>query len=337
MAITLPLIMEKYAVHQEFPFYIAMIIPKINKNEMNKLIARASIKKMSLSLEKRAEELYSFKAKLIKRSAYGYIITRSDKVWFFVGRSDTVDTFDKIIKNLYPLIVFPIIYVHDFIDILNEYVRYYNLTVIQLVLRKKIAKETTKKWLKRDYRDVIDEIMKIIKKENTVLDSMRLLVKSKYTEEFMEVNITRKGLLTIYSGVPRLFVDFENLIIEQFLVKAIEERKKLREVKRYIDKRTGEARAKVISITFPNKVSSEAFAKFIEALSKTHYLSIYGKGNPYLYLVAIDKSNGSSYEVFATSKMARIIPRTKTEVDSLYLILEAFSEITSLSKIDFEE
>ena len=332
MHITLPVIMEKYAITQDFPFYIALVIPKISKNELYNLKKRASIKKMQLSLRKEKEDLYYFKAKLIKRAAHGYLLTKSDKIWFFIGRSDAIDVFDKIIKNLYPLIAFPIIYVTDFIDILNEYAKYYDITVIQLVLRKRLAKETTKKWLKRDYNEVIDEIIKIIKKEHTVL-----LIKSKYTYESMEINIMRKGLLTIYTGTPHLFVDLENLVIEKFITKAIKEREKLREVKRYIDKKTGETRAKIVSITFSSKISSADFTKFIEILSRTHYLSIYGKGNPYLYLVAIDKSNGSSYEIFATSKIARIIPRTKTEVDSLYLILEAFSEITLLSKIDFEE
>jgi len=329
--------MEKYAITQDFPFYIALVIPKISKDELYNLEKRASIKKMQLSLRKEKEDLYYFKAKLIKRTAHGYLLTKSDKIWFFIGRSDAIDVFDKIIKNLYPLIAFPIIYVTDFIEILNEYAKYYDITVIQLVLRKRLAKETTKKWLKRDYKEVIDEIIKIIRKEHTVLDSMRLLIKSKYTYESMEVNIMRKGLLTVYTGTSHLFVDLENLVIEKFITKAIKEREKLREVKRYIDKKTGETRAKIASITFPNKISSADFTKFIEILSRTHYLSIYRKGNPYLYLVAIDKSNGSSYEIFATSKMARIIPRTKTEVDSLYLILEAFSEITLLSKIDFEE
>ena len=333
----MPLVMEKYAVEQDFPFYIAMVIPKISRDEIGKLVTRASIRRMSLSLKKSAEDLYLFKAKLVKRSAQGYLLVKSHNVWFFIGRSDSLDTFSKVIKNLYPLVAFPIIYVQDFIGILDEFVKHYDAMVIQFLLRKRIAKETIKRWLRKDYREVIGKIKEIIKKERTTLDSMRLLVKSRYIEESMELNITRKGLFTIYSGSPRLFVDLENLIIEPFLLKAIEERKKLGEVRRYIDKVTGEARAKVARITFSDKVSLNDFAKFIEVLSRTHYISVYGKGNPYLHLLAIDKSNGSSYEVFATSKIARIIPRTKTEVDSLYLILEAFSDIISFSKIEFEE
>ena len=320
---------------KRFPFYVAMLIPKISLDEVEKLKIRAKIKRMHLSLQEKGSDEYRFYAKLIKRHVDGYLLTPSDKAWFIVGGSDSKDTFIKIIRHLYPLVAFPIINMSSFINILNNLSKYYDLTVLQVLLRKKLERETTKRWSRAKYGKVIKEILKAAKEHRTVLDSIRLHVKSKYTSTYVELGLDRIGVISFYDGFPDIYADLETLIIRPFLEAAYRDRERFKRLRLYIDKKTLEPRANIASIDFTDRVSLEDFEKFISTLSKTHYVYVYVKGNPHLHLLAIDKNSGGSYEIVATAKNAHIIPGPRTEVDSLCLILDALNEITSFSRVRF--
>ena len=189
-----------------------------------------------------------------------------------------------------------------------------------------------KNWDRQKYdRKKLDES---ISADGKVLDSVRIEMSD--SEDSFKATMSKNGHLTYYAGGKKGFTTFYRLLLETYISKSIEHHKSL-EMK---EATISPIRENVIHpIEFQSSgglFTVTQFDQIIAALKQQseYNVAVLHKGNPWLSMSVVDRSDGSSVQIFGFDKKVKIIPMIRASPESLARIEDLIYEVfTSARKI----
>lgn len=312
-----------------------------SRTTIEELPYAASKKERWIEVTPAGKDLYDIKIRVRKRGASGWLVTKDD-VWLFYIRSQESSEAGTVaetwIAGMNPFISqarIPPSDLFDLLDSLDEIAR------DGIIIDAHLARSRRDKLFGRDkewssQKGWPSEKYDRKKLENRIAatESILFAVKVAFpsdTSSFL-VNVSRHGHITFYKAGEQGFTNFYNNVVDAYILRAVRYRGTLtnREVK-------VTPRENIINpIVFDPKESLGIpdFDVLIDAfLTEPDYMiSVKHKGNPWLYLTVIDRSDGSTCEIFGFENEIRLIPQFRATSDGLSrlenMVYEVFPNIT---------
>lgn len=300
----------------------------------------ASKQERWIDVEPVAKDVYNIKIRVRKRGASGWLITKDD-VWLFYIRSQESSEAGTVaetwISGMNPFISqarIPPNDLFDLLDALNE------IADDGIIIDAHLARSRRDRLFGRDKDWASQKGWPVEKYDRRKLqnriaatESILFAVKVSFpsvTASFL-ANISRYGHITFYKAGEQGFSNFYNHVVDAYINRAVRYRDTLtnKEVKI-------KPKENVINPIIFNPKKSLGIPDFDEMIAAflaepDYMISIKHKGNPWLYLTVIDRSDGSTCEIYGFEDELQLIPQFRATSDGLSrlenLIYEVFPNI----------
>ena len=228
----------------------------------------------------------------------------------------------RILKKLYPTVLFAFIHSGDVYNILERFERKQNVSlnydrVVRKVIfgkqpRTQVDWERTKEG--REYASFQQAFQKS-EDDGMWVDSIRVLTERRSREKF-HFSISRKGLISFFKG--RLDVIFSD-VLEDIVSYSRNRREQFKHRSRseQPDKRPKPLIVKFGENIFEKPENRQEFSKILAKYPNCSY-SVVHSGNPHVYLSVLDRNDNSSFAVRTYGNDSLLlIPQIKTSSLSL--------------------
>lgn len=306
------------------PLHLFMTFPQVDLSRISDVAASAGV---SVSVKQASGNLYDLAVRLRKRAAYAKLVAY-DETWTIVVRSEESpvaagEIVEKWLANVHPKLISSFFDSKQLLDVVDSFRKLPNppeINVSEFVLREYPKGPTHKTWEKgKPYdRSVIE---RHILDNNAPLDSIKFKISAE--RDSFDCRISRNGHLVLYAGSISQFM---SLIVSPMtdIAKANQDffRNRQRE---FLE---GKIVLKEIRLAADEKeVATEHLERLGGAICDAFVGAILHSGNPMLYVNAIDKLDGSVFDVCAYPDEIIVMPYSKASPSSLIRLYMLITEV----------
>lgn len=318
---------------QARPLHVYTVFPKIEVERISDLARKARV---GAIIEKKGNNVYELEivSAYKKNRAYGHLVDFKN-YWIILIRtieSPTVagNTTKRWLERMYPVISRSYIKPSDLLGIMDDlsHIRESKLELRGYILRSHDRPETTKKWPKGTLYSR-ERIENTISNENKLLEGIDFILSIDGT--FFHVRMQIDGHSVFYSGGFRCFSNFQRLILSRYNEIALSNRdffsnKERREI-------NGNIEISQIYIQPKEKLTKKDLETLSLHLSTKYSVAIFHSGNPWLLLNAIDRGDGSSFDIYGYTSEIQIVPFNKATPESLMRLCYNINEVFPLAML----
>jgi hypothetical protein len=314
----------EYAAGSAPPLHLFITFPEIGVSRISDVAVSAGV---SVGVRQASGNLYDLVLRLRKRAAHAKLVAY-DEVWTIVVRSSESpvtagEIVEKWLANVHPKLISSFFDSKQLLDLVDSFARISNppeINVSEFVLREYPKGPTHKTWEKgKPYdRSVIE---RHILENNAPLDSIKFKVSA--GRDSFDCRISRNGHLVLYAGsIPQ----FMSLIVSPLTEVA----KANQEFFRHREREFVEGKLvlnEIRLITDEKEVTTDRLERLGGALCDTFVGAVLHSGNPMLYVNAIDKLDGSVFDVCAYPDEIVVMPHSKASPSSLIRLYMLITEV----------
>lgn len=306
------------------PLHLFITFPQIDLSRISDVAASAGV---WVGVKQVSGNLYDLSVRLRKRAAYAKLVTY-DEIWTIVVHSTESpvtagEIVEKWLANVHPKLISSFFDSKQLLDLVDSFGKLPNppeINVSEFVLREYPKGPTHKTWEKgKSYdRSVIE---RHILENNAPLDSIKFKVSA--GRDSFDCRISRNGHLVLYVGSISQFM---SLIISPLTDVAKANNDFFRHRQReFIE---GKVVPNEIRLAADEKeITTEHLERLGGALCDAFVGAILHSGNPMLYVNAIDKLDGSVFDVCAYPDEIVVMPYSKASPSSLIRLYMLITEV----------
>lgn len=314
----------EYVAGSAPPLHLFITFPEIDVSRISDVAASAGV---SVGVKQASGNLYDLAVRLRKRAAYAKLVAY-DEIWTIVVRSaespvTAGEIVEKWLANVHPKLISSFFDSKQLLDLVDSFGKLSNppeINVSEFVLREYPKGPTHKTWEKgKPYdRSVIE---RHILENSAPLDSIKFKVSA--GRDSFDCRISRNGHLVLYVGSISQFM---SLIVSPLtdVAKANQDFFRHRQ-REFVE---GKVVLNEIRLTTDEKeVTTERLERLGGALCDAFVGAILHSGNPMLYVNAIDKLDGSVFDVCAYPDEIVVMPYSKASPSSLIRLYMLITEV----------
>jgi len=310
------------------PLHVFIAFPDIEPADIPNVAASAGV---AARVRSSNGNVYDLSVRLRKRIASAKLVVR-DGVWTIVARSldspaTTGEIIDKWLQDVHPKVTpafFDSKQLLDIVDSLGRLEKPPKINVSDYVLREYPKGPTHKTWEKgKSYNRKVIE--KQIEENNSPLDSIKFRVSA--GRDSFDCRISRNGHLVLYDGSITQFVSLA-------LSPLIEVAKVNYDFFRYRDRDfiKDNLVANAIRLKVQKTIPQQLLERLGEAICSSFMGAVLHSGNPMLYVNAIDRLDGSVFDVCAYPDEIVVLPFSKATPSSLIRLYMLITEVAPLTR-----
>lgn len=275
--------------------------------------------------KKKSEDLYFFTIGARVKFDVGYLIAKKD-YWIFITDSDGRST-QRFIRNLHPIL--KLLYVNSD-NILNliqdnskkfEYVNFVEGTLCS-------KGETFRNWKKEPIKFSIRSLKKMSEKDKAKWTGLTLVCNFN-EENGLKFRINEQGNLALYKGQ---FTDFYDTFVLPYISEGIRIKNNFSNKERKV--RDGEVALSPLFLDVREELSMKDIGILKKAFLNNYMGAVVHAGNPVLMMQITDKSDGSSFDVYASRRKIEVVPLVKSSSASLISVFSLISDMLPYTKFD---
>ena len=315
------------------PLHIYVILPKIEVGQIADFAREAGVGAVTKKIGNTVYTLEILSA-YKKNRAYGYLIDFKN-YWLILIRTVessiiAANMTKRWIERMYPVISRSYISPSDLLSIMDGLsdIKESKLELKGYILRSRDRPETTKKWPKGTLysRTMIENT---IKNENKLLEGINFVLSIDGT--YFDIRMQIDGHIVFYRGDYRCFSNFQRLVLSNYSAIALLNRNFFsNKERRQVD---GNIEISSIYLKPKEKLTKEDFATLSLHLSTIYSIAIFHSGNLWLSLNAIDRGDGSSFDVYGYTSEIQIVPFNKATPESLMRLFYNITEVFPLATL----
>ena len=275
--------------------------------------------------KKKAEDLYFFTAGARINYDTGYLILKKE-FWVFITDKDGYNV-QRFIKNLHPILTLMYVDSDSILKLIQESTKKFELVnVVEGTLCSK--GETFRNWKKEPIKFLIPSLNKMANKEDAKWSGLTLLC-YKDGESHLKLRISEQGHLALYKG------EFTNLY-EVFLLPYMSEGLRIKNYFQNKERKImdGTIELSPIFMNIKDELSMGDIGLLKKALLKNYLGAVIHAGNPILMMQITDRSDGSSFDVYASKQKIEVVPLAKSSAASLTSVYSLISDLLPSIKMN---
>jgi hypothetical protein len=310
------------------PLHLFITFPEIELADLADVAANAGV---AATLKPSDGKLHDLSVRLRKRGARAKLAVHNG-VWTIIARSleapaTTGEIIEKWLDNVHPKITpafFDSKQLLDMVDQFSKLEKPPEIHVSDYVLREYPEGPTHKTWEKgKPYERAILE--KQIEENNAPLDSIKFKVSA--DRDSFDCRISRNGHMVMYEGSITQFVSL--------ILSPLTETAKINyNFFRYREREFKQDKVVVneIRLTTQKEITLPLLERLGEAICDSFVGAVLHSGNPMLYVNAIDKLDGSVFDVCAYPDEIVVIPYSKASPSSLIRLYMLITEVAPMTR-----
>ena len=314
------------------PLHLFIAFPDIELTELANVAASAGV---AARIKSSDGKIHDLSVRLRKRSASAKLIVR-DGIWTIVARSfespaTAGEIIEKWLENVHPKLTpafFDSRQLLDVVDSFRKLEKPPEINVSDYVLREYPKGPTHKTWEKgKPYERKFIE--KQIEENNAPLDSIKF--KASAGRDSFDCRISRNGHLILYGGSITQFVSL--------VLSSLTEVAKLNyDFFRYRERDFVKDNivANAIHLKVQKTIPQPLLERLGEAICSSFTGAVLHSGNPMLYVNAIDRLDGSVFDVCAYPDEIVVMPFSKATPSSLIRLYMLITEIAPFTRRPLE-
>jgi hypothetical protein len=325
---------EFHRSDQARPLHVYTVLPKIEVGKIPDLAREAGVGAVIKKIGNNVYDLEIVSAHKRNR-AFGWLVDFKN-YWIILFRTIESPTFagnitKRWIERMYPVISRSYIKPSDLLRIMDHLsdIKESRLELRGYILRSHDRPETTKKWPKGTLysRTMIENT---ISNENKLLEGINFIFS--IDETFFDVRMQIDGHFVFYRGGSRCFSNFQRLILSSYNEIALFNRNFFADKeRREID---GNIEIHQIYLQPKEKLTKGDLETLSLYLSTIYSIAIFHSGNPWLLLNAIDRGDGSSFDIYGYTSEIQIVPFNKATPESLMRLCYNITEVFPLATLN---
>jgi hypothetical protein len=316
------------------PLHIYTVLPKIEVEQISDFARKAGVGAATKKIGNNVFTLEILSAHK-KTLAHGWLVDLKS-YWIILIKtieSSTVaqNMTKRWLERMYPVISRSYIKPSDLLNIMDNlsYIEKSKLELRAYILRSFDKPETTKKWPKETLysRTMIENT---IKSENKLLEGINFVFSIDGT--YFDTRVHIDGHFVFYRGDYRCFSNLQRLILSSYNEIALLNRRFFsNRERRHVN---GDVEISQIYLKPKEKLTKENLEALSLHLSTVYSIAIFHSGNPWLSLNAIDRSDGSSFDVYGYTSEIEIVPFNKATPESLMRLFYNITKVFPLAILE---
>jgi len=310
------------------PLHLFVAFPEIDLSNLPNVAVSAGV---AADVKRLDGELCDLVVRLRKRRASAKLRV-SDSNWMIMVSSPespvtSGEVFEKWLDSMHPKLVsafFDSRQVLDLVDSFGNLEMPPEISVSEFVLREYPKGPTHKTWEKgKPYdRSIIE---KQIKENNAALDSIKFRIFA--DRDSFECRVSRNGHMVFYEGSISQFM---SLVVSPMAEIAKVNYDFFRDRER--DFVQGEIVLNEIRLKTEKDIPTRHLERLGDAICNAFVGAVLHSGNPMLYVNAIDRLDGSMFDICAYPDEITIIPYSKATPSSLISLYMLITEVAPLTR-----
>lgn len=315
------------------PLHIFCVFPKISVEDLSNVASKAGV---HATTERKGKGVYKLEIMSPKKRqlANGYLIDH-DAFWNILIKTIESPAIAEYVARLWlqkmrPAVSRSYIRSSDLLDIMDDLSSMPNskLELRDYILRAYDSPESMKRW-PRDKPYSRQEMERDIKRENKLLLGLSFIFKG--GPNYFHVRVQTNGQFVFYDGSGDCFSNFQRLVLSRFNEIALENYKFFSNRERKtVD---GVVEISKVVLNPMKKLEKPDFEILSSHMGVEYSTAILHSGNPWLLLNVIDRSDGSSFDIFGYSPEIQIVPSNKASAESLMRLIFTIYQIFPLMQI----
>ena len=314
------------SIHKKMNVSTHVFIVSIEKPVLpNQIEEFAKYNGLISEFRKKSDDLYLFTVGARTNYDEGYLITKKD-FWVFITDEDGYNI-QRFVRNLHPLLKLIFVDSDSILRLVQEANDKFKL--INLVEGTLCSKgETFRNWKKEPIKFSIPSLHKMANNKDAKWSGITLLC-YKEGEAELKLRINEQGHLALYRGQ---FTDLYEIFILPYISEGL--RIKTNFVNRERKVCDGEIKLNPIFMNIKEELSIIDIGILKKALLKNYLGAVMHAGNPILMMQITDKSDGSSFDIYASKRKIEVVPLTKSSSASLTGVFSLISDMLPSVEMD---